>query len=131
MSDTLMAKTLSILWSLHPSSLARLLRSFSSQVISASETSQPLALAASAMAYVTSCLAYGLTAARYLRVQMFMSIAVTVVLIAASFWLIPSRGLLGAAIALLITRSVHAGGSLAVTGYALRELHRQTGGSRA
>jgi O-antigen/teichoic acid export membrane protein len=84
-----------------------------------------LIMAASAMAYVASCLAYGLTAARYLRVQMLLSLAVTVVLVLACFWLIPSRGLLGAAVALLIARSVHALGSLVVTGHALRALNRQ------
>jgi O-antigen/teichoic acid export membrane protein len=59
-------------------------------------------MAGSGIQYVASFLGYGITAARYFKVQIPISLTSTVCLAAACLWLIPAQGLIGAAIALLI-----------------------------
>jgi O-antigen/teichoic acid export membrane protein len=66
-----------------------------------------IVMIASALAYVSTFLTYGLTVARYLRTQTVLYTISTVVLVIACFILIPNDGLLGAATALLISRAVH------------------------
>jgi O-antigen/teichoic acid export membrane protein len=69
--------------------------------------------------YLASFLGYGMTAARYFRVQAplfaFLALATTV----SSMWLIPSYGLCGAAIALVLADTAKVCGSLAVVVHAL------------
>jgi O-antigen/teichoic acid export membrane protein len=76
--------------------------------------------------YVASFLGYGMTAARYFRIQMPIFVLVTAISGTACFWLIPSSGLRGAALALLIAAMVEAATTLIVVLYALHRL-RNTG----
>ncbi|MEG4806452.1 oligosaccharide flippase family protein [Microcoleus sp. F8-D1] len=77
--------------------------------------------------YVSAFLGYGITAARYFRVQMPLFVAVTGSSAIACLWLIPIMGLRGAAIALIVTAIVQAVFSFAVIAYALYRLDRYQG----
>ena len=79
---------------------------------------------ATAVNYVASLLGYGMTAARYFRIQMPIFALVTVISAVACFWLIPHNGLQGAAIALLIAAVVQVILSLAVNFLAISKLDR-------
>jgi O-antigen/teichoic acid export membrane protein len=57
---------------------------------------------AAAIGYVASFGGYGITAARYFRVQIPLFAMVAGTAAAACFWLVPGSGLLGAARALLV-----------------------------
>ncbi len=59
-------------------------------------------MAGSGIQYVASFLGYGITAARYFKVQIPVSLTSMVCLATACLCLIPTQGLIGAAIALLI-----------------------------
>ena len=74
--------------------------------------------------YVSSFLGCGMTAARYFGVQMPLFALVTTITAIAGLWLIPSQGLQGAAIALLIAAIVRVSMSLGVILHALH--HRRT-----
>ena len=74
--------------------------------------------------YVSSFLGCGMTAARYFGVQMPLFALVTTITAIAGLWLIPTKGLQGAAIALLIAVIVRASMSLGVILHALH--HRRT-----
>lgn len=69
---------------------------------------------------------YGMTAARYFRIQvpLFAFFAGTAAL--TGIWLIPIDGLCGAATALIIATIVRATGSLAIVVYTLHALHKHT-----
>lgn len=82
-------------------------------------------MAAAGVSYVASCLGYGMTAARYFRVQMPLFAIVTGTGALACFWLIPAYGLRGAAIALLIASGVQVGSSLVIIMYALGNIHQR------
>jgi O-antigen/teichoic acid export membrane protein len=71
--------------------------------------------------YISSFLGYGMTAARYFRIQMPLFITVASISGIACFWLLPQLGLIGAAIALLIGSTVQAMISLSVIIYILQE----------
>ncbi|MEG4941306.1 oligosaccharide flippase family protein [Microcoleus sp. F4-D5] len=77
--------------------------------------------------YVSAFLGYGITAARYFRVQMPLFVLVTGSSAIACLWLIPIMGLRGAAIALIVTAIVQAVFSFAVIVYALYRLNRYQG----
>ncbi|MBD2387480.1 oligosaccharide flippase family protein [Cylindrospermum sp. FACHB-282] len=77
-----------------------------------------------AITYISNFLGYGMTAARYFRVQMPLFTAVASISAIACLWLLPKWGLLGAAIALLIAVIIQTGFSLAVI---LHALHKQLG----
>ena len=74
------------------------------------------------IAYIASFLGYGMTAARYFRVQMPLFALVTTVSAITCFWLIPTNGLQGAVIALLIGGIVELGATLLVIFHALHQL---------
>ncbi|WP_373543090.1 lipopolysaccharide biosynthesis protein [Chamaesiphon sp.] len=57
---------------------------------------------AAAVGYVSSALGYAITAARYFRVQIPLFIAVTATSALACLWLIPTMGMRGAALALIM-----------------------------
>ena len=78
------------------------------------------AMVAAGISYITSFLGYGMTAARYFKVQMPLFTVVILVLIIACFWLIPAHGLLGAAMALTIAAIAQMLGSLVILAYAFR-----------
>jgi O-antigen/teichoic acid export membrane protein len=59
-------------------------------------------MAGSGIQYVASFLGYGITAARYFKIQIPLSLTTTACLAIACLWLIPAQGLMGAAIALII-----------------------------
>jgi O-antigen/teichoic acid export membrane protein len=88
-------------------------------------------MVAAGIDYVATFLHYGMTAARYFRVQvpLFAFFPATVAL--ACLWLIPGDGLRGAATALIIATVVRASGSLAVVVHALRALYRHSGRERS
>jgi O-antigen/teichoic acid export membrane protein len=73
--------------------------------------------------YVASFLGYGMTAARYFRVQMPLFTLVTSTSALVCFWLIPSWGLQGAVMALIIAALVSAMFSLGVIFHAIRRIH--------
>jgi O-antigen/teichoic acid export membrane protein len=85
-------------------------------------------MVAAGIFYVASFLGYGMTAARYFRVQMPLFAVVTATTILAGLWLIPAHGLRGAAIALMIAAVVQAGGSLAVIVHALGMIEKREEG---
>lgn len=83
---------------------------------------------ATGISYIASFLWYGMTAARRFKVQMPLFALVIVALIISCFWLIPAKGLTGAAIALVIATVIQAGLSLAVVMsalYGLRNTHKR------
>jgi O-antigen/teichoic acid export membrane protein len=73
--------------------------------------------------YVASFLGYGMTAARYFRVQMPLFVLVTGSSAATCFWLIPTQGVQGAVIALIVGASVQVSITVGVLIYALHKLH--------
>ncbi|MGL5061789.1 MAG: lipopolysaccharide biosynthesis protein, partial [Microcoleus sp.] len=84
-------------------------------------------MVAAGMGYVSSFLGYGMTAARYFQVQMPLFVLVTGSSAIACFWLIPTQGVRGAAIALIIGAIVQAVFSLGVIVHALYQLNRYQG----
>jgi O-antigen/teichoic acid export membrane protein len=84
-------------------------------------------MVAAGMGYVSSFLGYGMTAARYFRVQMPLFVLVTGSCAIACFWLIPTQGVRGAAIALIVGAIVQAVFSLGVIVYALYRLDKYQG----
>jgi O-antigen/teichoic acid export membrane protein len=82
---------------------------------------------ASALAFVSTLLSFGLTAARYLRTQTVLYAASTVALVIACIVLIPTGGLYGAATALLISRAVHLVGCTIVILHVFRRLKPEQG----
>ena len=81
-----------------------------------------LLMVAAGIGYVASFLGYGMTAAQYFRVQLPLFIAATGISALTCFWLIPSQGLIGAAIAAIISAIVQAIFSLGVIIHAIRQL---------
>jgi O-antigen/teichoic acid export membrane protein len=84
-------------------------------------------MVAAGMGYVSSFLGYGMTAARYFRVQMPLFVLVTGSCAIACFWLIPTQGVRGAAIALILGAIVQVVFSLGVIVYALQRLDKYEG----
>jgi O-antigen/teichoic acid export membrane protein len=79
------------------------------------------------LTYVVWFLGYGMTAARYFRVQLPVNVFVTTVAVLACIWLIPSGGLRGAATVLIIITVVKACCSTTVVVRALYALHKHVG----
>ena len=79
---------------------------------------------AAGLNYVAKFMIYVLTAARYLRSQMWLEIGVTVTLIVCSALLVPVYGLNGAAWALVIACGLEAVGALALSLWATSTLKR-------
>ncbi len=80
-------------------------------------------MVAAGIGYVASFLGYGMTAARYFRIQMPLFTAVTATSAIACLYLIPIRGLQGGAIALILAAIVQLGFSLGVIFHALRKIN--------
>ncbi len=81
---------------------------------------------AAGIGYVSSFMGYGITAARYFRVQIPLFTLVTGISSVACFWLLPKLGLLGAAIALIIAGILQSLFSLGVVLHALRRINRRS-----
>jgi O-antigen/teichoic acid export membrane protein len=79
---------------------------------------------AAGISYISYFLGYGMTAARYFRIQMPLFTLATATSAATSFWLIPRLGLKGAAIALIIGALVEAVFSLGVIFHAIYRIKR-------
>jgi O-antigen/teichoic acid export membrane protein len=79
-------------------------------------------MVAAGINYVASFLGYGMTAARYFRAQMPLFVLVTSTSALVCFWLIPSKGLQGAVIALIVAALVQTIFSLGVIVYATRRI---------
>lgn len=76
--------------------------------------------------YIATMLLFVITSARYFRVQLPLQLLTTGAVALACFWLIPSAGLEGAAIALIIGNLIRAGGSLVAAWHAQRALRRHS-----
>ena len=83
-----------------------------------------LAMVAAGIDYIATMLLFVITSARYFRVQLPLHLITAGAVALASFLLIPSGGLQGAALALIVGNSIRAGSSLAVAWHALRSLHK-------
>ena len=81
-------------------------------------------MVAAGINYVSSFLGYGMTAARYFRVQMPLFALVTTISATTCFWLIPTYGLQGAAIALILAAIFQAVVSLGVIIHATHNIHK-------
>lgn len=80
-------------------------------------------MVAAGIDYISSFLGYGMTAARYFRIQMPLFASVTVTSAVVCLGLIPVWGLQGAAIALILAAIVQAIFSSGVIIYALQKIH--------
>lgn len=81
-------------------------------------------MVATAISDIASFLGYGMSAARYFRIQMPLFVLVTATSAISCFWLIPIYGLQGAAIALIIAAIVQVGTTLTVIFHALHKLNK-------
>jgi O-antigen/teichoic acid export membrane protein len=82
---------------------------------------------AAAFYYVASFLGFGMTAARYFHIQPFLFIIVTSTTVLSCMWLVPSYGLNGAAIALIIAACIQVLGSFSIVTYAVYTITTTTG----
>ncbi|MGO9021544.1 MAG: lipopolysaccharide biosynthesis protein [Syntrophobacteraceae bacterium] len=82
-------------------------------------------MGAAAVSYVASFLGYGMTAARYFRVQTPLMASVSVCSALACLWLIPGSGIFGAARAMVISLLVQLAGSALINMHALHKLGRE------
>ncbi len=85
-----------------------------------------LIIGAGGISYIASFLAYAATAARYFRVQLPVFCIVAATTLAASALLIPSRGLMGAAFALLYSSIAQLVLFAGIVAYALRHVPRRS-----
>ncbi|HLF28449.1 MAG TPA: lipopolysaccharide biosynthesis protein [Anaerolineae bacterium] len=76
--------------------------------------------------YISTMLLFVITSARYLRVQLPLYLLTTATVALGCYLLVPSSGLQGAALAIIISEIVRLVGSLAVVWHALRSLHRHS-----
>lgn len=83
-----------------------------------------LLMVAAGIGYVASFLGYAMTAAQYFRVQMPLFTVVTAISAIVCYLLVPTQGLIGAAIALIVGAIVQAIFSLGVIFHALHKLNK-------
>lgn len=76
--------------------------------------------------YISTMLLFVITSARYIRVQLPLYLLTTGTVALACFWLVPSAGLEGAAIGIIISEVLRLVGSLAAVWHALRSLDRHS-----
>lgn len=76
--------------------------------------------------YIATMLLFVITSARYFKVQLPLQLLTTGAVALACFWLVPSTGLVGAAIALIIGNLIRAGGTLIAAWHAQRALYRHS-----
>lgn len=82
-------------------------------------------MVAAGISYISSFLGYGMTAARYFRIQMPLTTLATLATAIICFWAIPSQGLQGAAIALIFGKTIKAITNLGVIIHGLQKLDGQ------
>ena len=81
-----------------------------------------LLMVAAGIGYVASFLGYGMTAAQYFRVQLPLFTVATGISALTCFWLIPSQGLIGAAVAAIVSAIIQTILSLGVIIHAIHKL---------
>jgi len=86
-----------------------------------------LVMVDAALDYISTMLLFVITAARYMRIQLPLYLLTTGTVALGCFLLIPSAGLQGAALAVIISEIVRLLGSLAAVWHALRTLQRRAG----
>jgi O-antigen/teichoic acid export membrane protein len=74
--------------------------------------------------YISTMLLFSITSARYLRIQLPLHLLTTGTVALACYWLVPSAGLQGAALAAITAELVRLVGSVAVVWHAHRSLVR-------
>ncbi len=77
-------------------------------------------MVAAAVSYVASFVGFGITAARYFRIQMPLFALVAATTAGACFWLVPGWGLMGAALSLSVAALAQLVGSLLIVLHAVR-----------
>jgi O-antigen/teichoic acid export membrane protein len=75
--------------------------------------------------YIATMLLFVISSARYYRVQLPLHVLTTSAVALACFWLIPSAGLKGAAMALILGNLIRVAGSLVAAWHAERALHKR------
>jgi O-antigen/teichoic acid export membrane protein len=80
----------------------------------------PWIMAAGAVLFMAQFLGFGLTAAGFYHSQVYLNILANISLVAACYWLVAGKGLLGAIIAMLIAAAVQLLASAAVLAVAMR-----------
>ena len=85
-----------------------------------------LVMIAAGIDAIATMLQFGMTAARYFKAQLPVFLVTTGAVAIASFLLIPSAGLRGAAIALVISALIRVGGSLIAVWHALAALRKDS-----
>jgi O-antigen/teichoic acid export membrane protein len=83
-----------------------------------------LLMLAAGIDYIATMLLFVITSARYFRIQLPLQLLTTGAVALACYWLVPSSGLPGAALALLFGNLIRAVGSLAAVWHAQRALQR-------
>ncbi len=83
-----------------------------------------LLMVSAGIGYIASFLGYAMTAAQYFRVQMPLSIVTTGVSAICCFWLVPIQGLIGAAIALIVSAVVQIGFSLVIIFHVFHKINK-------
>jgi len=81
----------------------------------------PWIMAAGGVLFMAQFLGFGLTAANFYHSQVALNIAANVSLLAACYWLVERRGLLGAILAMLIAAIVQLAGSIIVLVVGMRK----------
>lgn len=81
-----------------------------------------LLMVAAALSYMASFAGYGMTAARYFRSQLPLFVIVTIITTIAAALLIPKLGLIGAALAVILSNFAQLIGSMYIVGLAVRRL---------
>jgi hypothetical protein len=77
-------------------------------------------MAAGAVLFMAQFLGFGLTAAGFYHSQVYLNILANVSLVAACYWLVAGKGLLGAILAMLIAAIVQLVASAAILAAAMR-----------
>ena len=86
----------------------------------------PSIMAAGAVLFMAQFLGFGLTAAGFYHSQVYLNILANVSLVAACYWLVARKGLLGAILAMLIAAIVQLVASAAILARAMRmKVHAQ------
>ncbi len=76
--------------------------------------------------YVATMLLFVITSARYFRIQLPLQLLTTVTVGFACYWLVPSVGLAGAAMSLVIGNSIRVGGTLIAAWHAQHALQQRS-----
>jgi O-antigen/teichoic acid export membrane protein len=81
----------------------------------------PWIMAAGAVLFMAQFVGFGMTAAGFYDSQVYLNILANVSLVAACYWLVPGKGLLGAILAMLIAAIVQLVASGAILAFGMRQ----------